>query len=373
MKFSCDKAGLSEAVNSVLPAVSAKSTMAALECILLRVKKETLTVVGYNTELGITKTVPVTGTEDGEIILGARLLSEIINRMPQGMLRIAVDDKLITEITGGSAQFKIVGMSAEEYPSIPKIDPEHSFEIENGLLRSMISETIFAVSQDTSFPALTGSLFEGKDGVLTLVSVDGRRLALRKEQTGCREDFKFIVPGRTLSEFMKLSSRFSSDKEDGELKVSVGVGARHILFSCCGFTMISRLLDGEFIDYNASIPQSAATRAVISTRAFADCVSRAAIIISEKVQNPICAYFEEGQVRISCETSLGKIDDAVPAEISGPPLKIGFSDRYMLDALKASGGDKVLLELGATLSPIKIMPLEGDSFTFLVMPMRLKE
>ena len=106
MKFSCDKAGLSEAVNSVLPAVSAKSTMAALECILLRVKKDTLTVVGYNTELGITKTVPVAGTEDGEIILGAKLLSEIINRMPQGMLRIAVDDKLITEIVGGSQQKK---------------------------------------------------------------------------------------------------------------------------------------------------------------------------------------------------------------------------------------------------------------------------
>mgnify|MGYP005767300759 FL=1 len=119
MKFSCDKAGLSEAVNSVLPAVSAKSTLAALECILLSVKGDTLSVVGYNTELGITKTVPVTGTENGEIILSAKLLSEIINRMPQGMLRIAVDDKLITEINGGSAQFKIVGMTAEEYPSIP--------------------------------------------------------------------------------------------------------------------------------------------------------------------------------------------------------------------------------------------------------------
>ena len=373
MKFSCDKAGLSEAVNSVLPAVSAKSTLAALECILLSVKGDTLSVVGYNTELGITKTVPVTGTENGEIILSAKLLSEIINRMPQGMLRIAVDDKLITEINGGSAQFKIVGMSAEEYPSIPKIDPEHSFTIDNALLRSMISETIFAVSQDTSFPALTGTLFEGKDGVLTLVSVDGRRLALRKEAAGCEEDFKFIVPGKTLSEFMKLSARFTSDNDDGSLPVSIGVGARHILFSCCGFTMISRLLDGEFIDYNASIPQTASTKAVVSTRAFAESVSRAAIIITEKVQNPICATFGDGEIKVSCETSLGKIDDSVSAEITGNPLRIGFSDRYMLDALKASGGDKVLLEMGATLAPIKIMPLEGDSFTFLVMPMRLKE
>src|SRR5699024_12849103 len=113
--------------------------------------------------------------------------------------------------------FPNVGMSAEEYLDIPKIDPEHSFDVENTVLRSMISETLFAVSQDTAFPALTGTLFEGKDGVLYLVSVDEKRLALRKEQVGCKENFRFIVPGKTLSELIKLSSRFVSEREDGSL------------------------------------------------------------------------------------------------------------------------------------------------------------
>ena len=375
MKFICDKAALCEAVNSVSPAVSAKSTLVALECILLRVKGSVLTVVGYNTELGITKTVDVSATEEGEVILNARLFSEIINKMPSAPLTLSVDEKLLTVITGGSAQFTIVGMDADEYPEIPAIDPQHSFEMENSLLRSMISETLFAVSQDTAFPALTGTLFEGKDGVLHLVSVDGKRLALRKEHTGSNENFRFIVPGKTLSEFMKLSSRFTSDKEDGSLPVSIGVGARHILFSCCGFTMISRLLEGDFIDYNVSIPGKGNTSAVVSTRAFMDSISRASIIISEKVKNPIRATFdsESGLIQVACETSLGKIDDQIAADVKGNTLRIGFNDRFMLDALKASGEDQVLLEMGSNLSPIKIMPLEGDSFTFLVMPMRLKD
>ena len=373
MRFTCDKAALSEAVSSVTPAVSAKSTLVALECILLRVSGGTLSTVGYNTELGITKTVEVEAAEDGEVILNARLLNEIINKMPSGEIRFSVDDKLLIQITGGSAQFTIVGMSAEEYPEIPQIDPEHSFEMENSVLRSMISETLFAISQDTAFPALTGTLFEGKNGVLHLVSVDGKRLALRKEPVGCKEDFRFIVPGKTLSEFMKLSARFTTDREDGSLPVSIGVGTRHILFSCCGFTMVSRLLDGDFIDYAVAIPKESATRVIVSTRAFIESISRASIIISEKVKNPIKAVFEEGSIRVFCETSLGKIDDRIPADITGNPVRIGFNDRYMIDALKASGEDQVLLELGSNLSPIKIMPLEGDSFTFLVMPMRLKE
>ena len=138
MRFTCDKAALSEAVSSVTPAVSAKSTLVALECILLSVSGGTLSTVGYNTELGITKTVEVEAAEDGDVILNARLLNEIINKMPSGEIRFSVDDKLLIQITGGSAQFTIVGMSAEEYPEIPKIDPEHSFEMENSVLRSIL-------------------------------------------------------------------------------------------------------------------------------------------------------------------------------------------------------------------------------------------
>ncbi|MCI8602085.1 MAG: DNA polymerase III subunit beta [Oscillospiraceae bacterium] len=370
MKFTCDKAALSEAVTSVSPAVSQKSTVLALECILLRCKGSVLSVIGYNLELGITKDLQIEGQEDGEIILNSRLFSEIIRQMPNGELSFATDEKLMTVIQSGGAKFTILGMNADEYPELPIIDQESSFSINGKTLRSMISETLFAISQESTTPVLTGALFEGKGGVLHLVSVDGKRLALRREPIDFAEDFRFVVPGRTLNELLKLIGRLASGDDD---LVQLNVGSRHIIFECGGYQLISRLLEGEFINYNSAIPSDGKLRVRVNVRAFFDVVSRASIIINEKVKNPIRAVFGDGQIQVSCETSLGKVSDSIPADVTGDGLQIGFNNRFMLDALKASVSDEVILEMSTPLSPIKVLPLEGEHFVFLVMPMRLKD
>lgn len=370
MKFTCDKTALSEAVTSVSPAVSQKSTLLALECILLRCKNDLLSVIGYNLELGITKDLEVQSVQEGEIILNARLFSEIISKMPAGEISLTTDEKLMTIIKGGGAQFTILGMSAEEYPELPKISPESSFSMNCKTLRSMVGETLFAVSQDGSTPILTGTLFEGKGGMLNLVAVDGKRLALRREPIDFSEAFRFVVPGRTLSEIVKLTSRMASDDDAA---VQISVGSRHIIFECGGYQLISRLLEGEFINYGSAIPGEGKTKVRINVREFTDAIGRASIIINEKVKNPIRAFFAGNAVQISCETALGKVSDSIPAEISGENVQIGFNNRFMLDALKATSSDEVLLEMSSPLSPIKVLPLEGEHFTFLVMPMRLKD
>ncbi len=135
---------------------------------LLRCRSGTLSVIGYNLELGITKEIEVDSREDGDIILNARLFGEIINRMPAGSLSLSTDDKLLTIIRGGGAQFTILGMSAEEYPEIPVISEERSFRLPAETLRSMISQTLFAVSQDAATPVLTGTLFEIQNGTRTI-------------------------------------------------------------------------------------------------------------------------------------------------------------------------------------------------------------
>lgn len=369
MKFICDKTTLCEAINNVAPAVSAKSTLMALECILLRCQDHRLSVIGYNLELGITKEIEVSSSENGEIILNARLLSEIVNRMPNSQLTVTTDDKLLTIIKGGGAQFTILGMSSEEYPEIPTISAEHSFQIAAETLRSMISQTLFAVSQDTSTPVLTGTLFEKKGELLYLVSVDGCRLALRKESVTGTEDYRFVVPGKTLAELLKLSSKFPDEGEE----ISVRVGSKHIVFACGGYHMISRLLEGDFIDYNAAIPREYKTRMTVSARILTESINRASIIISEKIKNPVRAVFENGQAQISCETAMGKVTDTVPVELEGEPVRIGFNNKYMTDALKASEEDELIIEINTAFSPIKLLPKEGDSFVFLVMPMRLKD
>ena len=177
MKFSCDKNTLSDAVNNVLPAVSSKTTLVALEGILMKCEQNKLSLTGYNLELGITKTVEVAGAENGVVILNATLLSNIINRMPNGTVTVSCDEKLLTVIACNDVEFTILGLSAEEYPDMPAITDERKFSLPHHLLRNMISQTLFAVAQTDQNPVHTGSLFDIADGILNVVSVDGYRLA----------------------------------------------------------------------------------------------------------------------------------------------------------------------------------------------------
>ena len=189
-------------------------------------------------------------------------------------------------------------------------------------------------SQDSATPVLTGTLFEVKDGILYLVSVDGCRLAVRKENVECRDSIRFIVPGKTLSEVLKLTGKYLSDED--ELPIQLNIGSKHIIFECKGYRVISRLLEGEFIDYNAAIPKESKTNLVVSTREFLESINRASIIINDKVKNPIKAVFENNSVNVSCETSMGKVSDTFALEMTGERVKIGFNNKYMTCLLYTS-------------------------------------
>ena len=184
-----------------------------------------------------------------------------------------------------------------------------------------------------------------------------------------RQHFKPLNLEQCRLELLKLLSRFSG----GEAEVLVKAGSKHIVFDCGGYQVISRLLEGEFIDYNTAIPKEHKTRVTLSAREFAESIGRASIIINEKIKNPVKAVFEENRVSISCETPMGKVSDQMVAEVEGAPVRVGFNNKFMTDALKASEEDELVLEINTAFSPIKLLPKEGDSFTFLVMPMRLKD
>ncbi len=366
MKFSCDKKNLSEAVFNVSLAVASKSTLIALEGILLVCKDGQLTLTGYNLDLGIIKTIPVSMEQEGSVVLNARLFSEILRKMPSDEISLSTDDKLLTLIKGGGAEFTILGISTAEYPDMPVLKDERNFSMPCFLLKNMINQTLFAVAVTEQTPVHTGSLFDLKDGVLNIVSVDGYRLAMRKEKVNVSEDFSFVVPGKTLSEVCKLLP----DEEDQAVKVNVS--SKHILFEIAGYTIISRLLEGQFLDYQSAIPKQHTTQVKISVKDFSSSIERASIIITDRIKSPIKSVFEDDSIQISCTTSMGKVFDSVPAQIEGDPVTIGFNNKYMIDALKATGCDEVYLEMGGALSPIKVVPLSSDNFLFLVLPVRLK-
>lgn len=365
MKITCDKQELSSAISSVSLAVSPKSSMQSLEGILLRAKNGRLYLTGYDLELGISTSVEAKVIEEGEVVLAARLFSDIVRRLPSESLTLSCNEKMLTEIKGGMAEYTLLGISAGEFPELPSITEAAAVELPQNTLASMIQQTLFAIATTDSKPVHTGSLFELEENMVTMVSVDGYRLALRRERANVGKTMSFIVPGKTLGDLLKLL-------DDSDDPVGIQVSKKHILFEIGNCVVVSRLLEGEFLNYKTSIPQSGSTTVTIKTREIIDSIERTSLLISDRLRSPLRVNFGQNEIQISCSTTIGKANDQVACVTQGPVVEMGFNNRYLLDALKAAGCDQVKLEISGPLSPMIVLPCEGDSFLFLVLPVRLK-
>ncbi len=367
MKFTCDKAALSEALAVVSKAVSAKSSIPALEGILLSAG-DNLNLTGYNLEIGIQTTIEASVIKRGDIILNARLLGDIVRKLPDEMISFESDETLLMTIKCGRTEFNIIGISSNDFPEMPQVFSVDYLEISQKTLKSMISQTIFAISTNENKPIHTGSLFDIKEGFLNVVSVDGYRLALRKEpiENGTyKTDFSFVVPGNSLREV----ERILSDVDDA---VSISIDKKHITFKIGDTTLTSRLLEGEFLNYQNAIPKAKAFDVVANVKELTNAVDRVSLIINERLKSPVRCNFEGDVLKITCVTSMGKAYDECQLEGNAGPLEIGFNNRYLLDALHACPDDKVIMELNTYLSPCIIRPIEGDSYVYLILPVRLK-
>lgn len=365
MKIVCNKQELVEAVSNIQRAVSTKSSVPALEGILLKTEEDKIELCGYDLELGMTTKIPARVEEPGSIVLSARLFGDIVRRLPVDMVELSVDEKNMASIVSGASEFSIVGILAEEFPELPVITSETSVTIAHNILKSMIRQTIFAVADNDAKPIHTGTLFELGEDKIRLVSVDGYRLAIREETVKCEENISFVVPGKTLSEVLKLL-------KDDETQLSFAVGKRHILFQIGNYTVISRLLEGEFLDYKSAIPPTQTTEIIVKTRSFIESVERVSLLITDRLKSPIRCIFDDQEIKLSCSTAIGRANDQLEAKIEGNTVEMGFNNRYLLDALRNSEGDEVKIQLNGALSPMKVLPREGNSFLFLVLPVRLK-
>ncbi len=366
MKFSCNQKDFSAAVTNVQRAVSNKSNLPALEGILIKAEEGRIVLCGYDLEIGITTFIECNVQEKGEIVVSAKLLGEIVRRLPENTVDIKTDDKMIVYINSGQAEYNIVGISSNEYPELPKVEEMENIAIKSSIIKTMIKQTIFAISDDLSRPVYTGSLFDIEDNLLRIVSVDGFRMAIRQESISCNKNSKFVVPGKTLSEILKLIS-------DEEKDIEIIIGQRHAVFKVENYSIISRLIEGNFIDYKSTIPSESNTEIIVNTRNLIAAVERMSLLTSDKIQSPIRCVVEDTFVKLFCSTAIGKANDAISANITGENVEIGLNCRYLLDALKNTETDEIKIQLNGSLTPTKIVPISGDSFLFLVVPMRFKQ
>jgi DNA polymerase-3 subunit beta len=365
MQFSCDRQKLNEAVLNVQRVVSSKSSIPALEGILLTARDETVKLCGFDLEIGMTTEIAANVKEPGSIVMGAKLFGDIVRRLPGDTVTFSSDEKYVTQIESGEAKFSVTGIPAEEYPELPRITGEKTVSVPSSTLKGMIRQTLFAVAESDAKPIHTGTLFEIEEGKIRLVSVDGYRLAIREEPISCEEKNNFVVPGKTLSEVMKLLG-------DGDDPVELQIGMRHILFRIGDYTVISRLLEGEFLDWRAALPKTSATEIQVSVSDFIASLERVSLLITERLRSPVRCLFSEGCIRLSCSTAIGRANDRLSAKISGDEVEMGFNSRYLLDALRNTECDEVKIKLNGALSPLTMTPVSGNSFLFLVLPVRLK-
>lgn len=368
MKFSVEKNILQTAVTIASRASAVKSAIPSLEGLLIEAEADKVKISGYDMKTGISTTIPADVQKEGSIVLAARLFGDIIRKLPDNVVSVSADEELMARIDCGMSDFQILGLPADDYPDLPMVDYQNSITVSEKNLKNMISQTLFAVSDNEARPIHTGALFETENGVLTIVAVDGYRLALRREPLLKSEDISlsFVVPGTALNEVEKILS-------ENDKPVSIMLGSKHILFDIDGTVLISRRLEGEFLNYKNSIPQTEKYVIEADRRAVMDAVERVSLIISDKLKSPIRCEFSDGFIKFLANTALGRASDECPIKGDGEGLEIGFNNRYLLEALKAAPADNIQIKITSGITPCVILPDDGSSsFLYMVLPVRLK-
>ncbi len=366
MKFTCEKNQLVSAISVASRTVAQKSAISGLEGILIRAGVKVM-LTGYNLETGITVSVDADIQETGACVMPARLFFDIVRKLPDDTVSIQVDDSFKVSIKGGISSFTITALSADDYPELPDVDSEKGIRVPQNELKAMISGTIFAVSENQARPIHTGVLFEVDNDSITSVAVDGYRLALRRylPEESLERTLKFVAPAAALKEVEKILG----DTDD---PATFYPGSKHILFTIGDATLVCRILEGEFLDWRRVLPQNNPVKLVGNVSRLTDSIERVGLVISEKLKSPVRCKFGDNAAELRTVSTIGEAYDVCPIAGDGKDLEIGFNCKYLLDALRAVPDSECTLEMINGLSPIVLNPTEGNRYSYMVLPVRLK-
>jgi len=368
MKFTCEKPLLLSAILTASRAAVAKSPIPLLEGLLLEVENDNVRITGFNQKIYIVTNVPAEVEKPGEIVINARLLSDIVRKMPGQYVTVSVGSEYRAQISSEMSNFEVLGFPTSDYATLPKIDEQDTIEIGEAILKKMISQTIFAVSDNESRPIHTGALFETGNGELTVVAVDGYRLALRREplESDDNSEHSFVVPGDALAEVERIVT-------DSEGQVTIKFDSKHIIFNMGDTILISLRLEGDFLNYKNSLPQQANYKLKVEKDELIEAAERVSLIINDKLKRPVRCVFSKDVIELNSESALGKAYDECQMVGNGDNLEIGFNNRYLIEALKAAPSDDVMLELNSGVTPCIISPANDENnFLYMILPMRLK-
>ncbi len=368
MKIKINREDLLDAINIVSKAVSNRTTISILECVLITADNEGVRLLANDLELGIeTKNIEADVIENGSVAIEAKIFSDIIRRFPDGEVLISTDSNNIATIKCNKSDYKILGQNGDEFPPLPIVDKQNGVSIPCGVLRNMIRQTNFSVSTDETRGPLTGQLFLLENGVLNLTSTDGFRISVRNMEYDGENVLKAVIPGKTLNEISKI---LPSDEEDTAF---IYAGEKHILFELNSCTIVSRVLDGEFINYENIFTKDCTSLVGINKAELLDAIERSSLISKDVKKNPVRLTIDEGLLVISSTTDMGTAHEEISIELDGQPIDIAFNPRYLVDVLKVIDEDRISLKMTTPLSPCIIVSDENVNFKYLVLPLRIKK
>ena len=372
MKLICEKDKILKALNSVTKAVAVRTTMPILEGILIQTNDNEIKLTTYDLEIGIEYIINDCKVEEqGATVVNAIMFTEIIRRLPDTDISIEVNDKNLLVIECEGSLYKLATMNPDEFPELPKISVENSIEIEQTILKDMIRKTIFAVSTEENRPIFTGCLFEIANNKLNVVAVDGFRLAWKSKFLQNKvNNFSAVIPGRTLNEINKILI-------DSFDMIKIGVAKNQVLFEMENCKIVTRLLDGEFLNYSSVIPETWETRVRVNKSILQDCFERVSLISASSIEKekkyPVKVTVDIGKVTISCTNQTGDAKEEIYVSTEGKNLEAGFNPKYFLDSLKVIDDEEVFVEFGSNISPCLIKSTESNDYVYMILPIRIKE
>ena len=371
MKIVCEKEKILKAINSVTKAVASKTTMPILEGILIQTNDKEVKLTTYDLEIGIEYIIDADVREQGATVVNAIMFSEIIRKLPDTEINISLNEKNLLVIECEGSLYKLATMNPEEFPELPQINVEKSIDIEQNVLKEMIRKTIFAVSTEENRPIFTGCLFEIKNNKLNVVAVDGFRLAWKsKFLQNSSNDFTAVIPGRTLNEVNKIIL-------DSFDNIKIGVAKNQALFEMENCKLVTRLLDGEFLNYSSVIPENWETRVRVNKNIIQNCFERISLISASSIEKekkyPVKVSVDIGKVTISCTNQTGDAKEEMYVSTEGQNLEAGFNPKYFLDALRAIDDEEIFIDFGTSISPCIIRPVDDGDYIYMILPIRLKD
>ena len=373
MKIICEKEKILKCINSVVRGVPTRTTMPILEGIFMQTNKNKVKMTTYDLELGIEYITDCKVEEEGNTVVNAIMFSEIIRKLPDTDITIYTNEKNLLVIECEGSLYKLSTMNPEEFPELPKIDIEQSVVIEQRILKDMIRKTIFAVSIEENRPIFTGCLFETINNKLNVVAIDGSRMGwVSTNLTEKTSNFKAVIPGKTLNEVNKIITDLFDT-------IKIGVAKNQAVFEMENCKIVTRLLEGEFLNYNNVIPGTWDTRIRVNKFILQNSLERVSLISSSYIEKekkyPVKIKIEIGKVILSCTNQTGDAKEEIYVDTEGKPLEIGVNPKYFVDALKVVDDEEIFIEFGSNISPCIIKPIEENAqeYTYMILPIRIKE